>query len=92
MTRNEELVSLLEGVLHHAERISYMEIRRSGMDGPEIEAPHSAIVAAIRRRNTAQARQAVQRDILQDQINLFGQELGFSDFRHSLDEADLARE
>lgn len=77
MTRNRELERLTETILERTERLSYLELRRSSVGGPQIRMLHAPIVEAVRRHDPLAARQAVIADIRNGERDLFTQD--FSD-------------
>jgi DNA-binding GntR family transcriptional regulator len=72
MTQNGELVELERGLLERAERLSYQQLKWSSDGSSVIESLHEPIIAAIRKRDAAAARKAVERDISKGQNDLFG--------------------
>lgn len=80
MTRNRELERLTETILERTERLSYLELRRSSVGGPQIRMLHAPIVEAVRRRDPLAARQAVIADIRNGERDLFTQDFSDDDF------------
>ena len=68
MTHNNELVELERRILERTERLTFMEYRRSGFPKPLFFMLHEAVVDAIRRGDSAAARQSVCEDITQSQL------------------------
>jgi GntR family transcriptional regulator, rspAB operon transcriptional repressor len=70
MTQNRELLELARRVLQRTERLSYIDVRRSGFQRAQIRTLHRPIAEAIRKRDPVAARKAVLDDIAQGQINI----------------------
>jgi DNA-binding GntR family transcriptional regulator len=71
MSQNRELVRLISGILEKSERLSYLELRNGNWDPKDIQGIHKPIVEAIARGDGAAARQAVECDIRQGQLDIF---------------------
>ena len=72
MTQNRELLELERGILERTERISHQQLRSLPDRAEEIQMLHKPIVTAIRRRDAKAVRAALERDVRQGQIDLFG--------------------
>lgn len=72
MSQNRELVKMVSGILERMQRPMYLELRSSPYQVSRSMLLHKPIVAAIRKRNQAAARQALLQDITQAQNAAFG--------------------
>jgi DNA-binding GntR family transcriptional regulator len=71
MAQNHELLRLITSILEKSERLSYLELRGGRWDAKDIQNIHKPLVDAIRRRDAAAAREAVQKDIREGQLDIF---------------------
>lgn len=71
MSQNCELLRLVTSILERNERLSYMELRSGHWDTNDIQSIHKPIAEAVRRRDAVAAREAVQNDIRQGQLDIF---------------------
>ena len=72
MTQNRELVELARRILEHTERLSYLEYRGAGYKKHITRKLHGPILDAIRKRDSAAARNAFRNDITQAQVLISG--------------------
>jgi DNA-binding GntR family transcriptional regulator len=72
MARNRELQKLLSWNLDQTERLMYLELRSSRAQRGDTQGFHAAIAAAIRKRDSGAAREAVLKDIEDAQEATFG--------------------
>lgn len=75
LAQNQELESLLRGVLERSTRLVYWAARSSIGLERDVEELLKPIIAAIRRRDPKAAHEAVVNDITRGQLNALGREM-----------------
>lgn len=81
MAHNRELLRLITGILERTERLSYLQLRSSGVQSAQMQVLHKPILDAIRKRNPTALREAVVNDIVHGQVHIFGARDGASDHK-----------
>jgi len=75
MTQNKELVHLAQNCLERTERFMYIELQYARFPMTDLDEYHKPIVQAIRDRDPAAARRAVEDDVGHSQTLILGADL-----------------